>query len=82
MCSFSAYWIFAVKYWSIAIKFELAVDEQDINKRNKLTSGLLFGGGVIIAILTVFDSLKKNQILKRESLSTWIDLLTYTWLAY
>jgi len=73
--------MFAVKYWSIAVKIELAVDEQDINKRNKLISGLLFGGGVIIAVSTVFASIGANQALKQGSSSTWIDLFVYTFIA-
>jgi len=81
VCGLFIYWIFAVKYWSIAVKIELAVDEQDINKRNKLISGLLFGGGVIIAVSTVFVSIKANQDFKHRSSSTWIDLFNYTILA-
>jgi len=47
------FWIFALKYWSVALKFELAVNEEDITKRNNLVNALLFGGLVLISGLAI-----------------------------
>jgi hypothetical protein len=46
----SVNWIFGVKYWSIALKFELAMNEEDISKKNRLVSCVLFGG---LAFMTI-----------------------------
>ena len=47
------FWIFALKYWSVALKFELAENEEDITKRNNLVNALLFGGLVLISGLAI-----------------------------
>ena len=31
---FIVYWIFAVKYWSVALKIELAIAERDVKEKN------------------------------------------------
>ena len=44
----SIYWIFALKYWSVSLKFELVVQEKDINTWKWLVDGLLVGGIVLL----------------------------------
>jgi hypothetical protein len=44
------FWIFAMKYWSVALKFELATKEQDITSKTKLVDTLLFGGLIYITV--------------------------------
>jgi len=58
------YWIFAVKYWSIASKFELAMAEQDINKRNRLVFTGLISGLVLFPILAVFCCIFMKKAIK------------------
>jgi hypothetical protein len=42
-----------LKYWSVALKFELAVGELEITKKNKLVNALLVAGLALIAILGI-----------------------------
>ena len=51
------YWIFAVKYWSIAIKIELAIEDQDIKKKNQVIGLVMFGGIFLISVLAIFVAL-------------------------
>jgi len=45
------FWIFSTKYWSVALKVELVVEEKDINSRSKLVTTLLVGGLIFLIIL-------------------------------
>ena len=45
------FWIFSTKYWSVALKFELVVQEKDINSNSKLVTTLLVGGLIFLTIL-------------------------------
>ena len=45
--------VFALKYWSVALKFELAVKELEITKKNKLVNALLVAGLALISILGI-----------------------------
>ena len=47
MCVF---WIFAMKYWSVALKFDLVVQEKDIDSEKTLVNTLLAGGLVSITV--------------------------------
>ena len=49
------FWIFALKYWSVAVKFELAMNEQDITSKTKLVNTLLIGGLVYLTILPLLS---------------------------
>jgi len=44
------YWIFALKYWSVSLKFELVVAEKEITKMNWLVDSLLIGGLVLLTV--------------------------------
>ena len=59
-----AYWIFAVKYWSIATKIELALEEKDTTMRNSFTNWLLFGGIVLISFFAIFSSVGLATLVK------------------
>ena len=45
------FWIFSTKYWSVALKFELVVQEKDIKSSSKLVTTLLVGGLIFLTIL-------------------------------
>ena len=45
-------WVFAIKYWSIATKIELAINEEDIGSKNKLIGLLMYGGLATITVAT------------------------------
>lgn len=47
------YWIFSLKYWSIALKIELAIQEQEVTQKDKLIAYLLFGGIGVLSVLAV-----------------------------
>ena len=51
------FWIFALKYWSVALKFELAASEKDITLKTKLVNTLLFGGLIYITALALITSI-------------------------
>ena len=84
----SIFWVFALKYWGVALKFELAVGELEITKKNKLVNALLFAGLALIAILGIttlsLALIELKSVLNEEkiSLKTFIlfDLLILTML--
>ena len=45
------FWIFSTKYWSVALKFELVVQEKDINESSKLVNTILYGGIILFIIV-------------------------------
>ena len=51
------FWIFAMKYWSVALKFELAAQEQDITSKTKLVDTLLFGGLIYTTVLALVTTI-------------------------
>ena len=70
------YWIFSTKFWSIALKIELAIEEKDIQRYNRLISVLLFGG---IAFILVSDGLTVApliQYLKGKEPDNWLVALS------
>ena len=51
------YWIFTVKYWGISLKIELAIQEQDVTKRNKFINWILIGGLVVYFLTSIGEAL-------------------------
>ena len=49
-------WVFTIKYWSIAYKIELALEEQAITKNNSLISVFLYGGIGAIVVYASFSN--------------------------
>jgi hypothetical protein len=43
------FWVFALKYWSVALKFELVVSEKEITSRTLLVDVVMFGGLILLA---------------------------------
>ena len=50
VCGGLVYWVFSVKFWSIAFKIELAIQEKDTQQYNKPISALFFGGIAVIIV--------------------------------
>lgn len=46
------YWIFAIKYWSIAKKLELIYKDEDMNKNNTFICVVMFAGIALILMAT------------------------------
>ncbi len=77
----SVFWIFALKYWSVALKFELAVGEQEITKKNKLVNALLIGGLVLISVLGISNLTLTLIELKNLLHGGTISLITIVFMA-
>jgi len=50
------FYIFSIKYWSLAYKIELAVNEKDIMQKNLQISILLNCGIILICLLAPFGA--------------------------
>ena len=77
-------WVYALKYWSIATKIELAIREVDINSENKLIGFLMFGGLAIIVVAIGFSSIVVYRYFDPESAFQWsyYDLAVYVLLGF
>ena len=65
------YWVFSIKYWSIAVKIELAVLEKDITERNRLINWLLFGGITLLSLLCVSPTLQVVFLFTKPPAATY-----------
>ena len=48
--SIGIFWVFALKYWSVALKFELVVNEQEITSKTRLVDAIMLGGLIILVV--------------------------------
>jgi hypothetical protein len=60
----SIYWIFALKYWSVSIKFELVVAEKEITKWNWLVDSFLIGGLVLLTAAQTVETYENVKSIK------------------
>ena len=44
------FWVFALKYWSVALKFELVVNEEEITSKSCLVDAMMLGGLIILTV--------------------------------
>jgi hypothetical protein len=44
------FWVFALKYWSVALKFELVVNEEEITSKSRLVDAMMLGGLIILTV--------------------------------